>query len=360
MDSQKHAKLAGKGKNMKNLALKFFVILTIVHNINILLGEVPHKDGLSKKERRALKVQEKQENSKNTLNNQSKQDIVDVKYDKSKNKTNQKKDTQDPQNDASSNSTTNSALSKAKEKELRRKEWEKKLTGQKTEGTEKQNKDGLNKAELKAKRRELQEAQRSAKTITKEPEKPSPIKQQTKPDVKPPIKREIRKPSVSKVQLVHHLYVEGSKNYEYESCTVNLKEVHPAFIKLGVQYACNTILGSNARCLALLAALKSLVEDLSVPTKQEFCRYLESTLQYCVAYLQHSRPIAVSMTNALRHFKLNLTQVDVGLSDNEKRAKLVDIINTYVYEDIGKAGEAISLKVTEKICNGDVILTYGW
>lgn len=251
-------------------------------------------------------------------------------------------------------------MTKVDDKELRRKEWEKKLADQRSEA-EKQNKDGLSKAQLKAKRRELQEAQRSAKAVAKEPEQKPVVKsQQAKPEVKTPVKKEIRKPSVSKVQLVHHLYVEGAKNYEYESCTVNLKEVHPAFIRLGVQYACNTILGSNARCLALLAALKCLVEDLAVPPKQEFCRYLESTLQYCVAYLQHSRPIAVSMTNALRHFKLNLTQVDIGLSDNEKRTKLNDIIDTYVEEDIEKAGQAISLKVTEKICNGDVILIYGW
>lgn len=301
------------------------------------------------------------------MNNENKQgDVIKSNviinkeiHDTLKNSTNQQKDSQNPKKDVSDN-TTNSVLNKVNEKELRRKEWEKKLAEQKNDDFDKQNKDGLSKAQLKAKRRELQEAQRSAKVVVKEPEQQPVVKPQPKPDAKTPPKKEIRKPSVSKVQLVHHLYVEGTKNYEYESCTVNLKEVHPAFIKLGVQYACNTILGSNARCLALLAALKCLVEDLSVPPKQEFCRYLESTLQYCVAYLQHSRPIAVSMTNALRHFKLNLTQVDISLSDNEKRAKLVDIINTYVYEDIGKAGEAISLKVTEKICNGDVILIYGW
>lgn len=328
---------------------------------------MPPKAGLSKKERRALKVREKQETSKNIIVNTNTQtkvnptDIIGKQIKDTPVNDIKPKEKQKIKKEATSN-VANNVVSNAEEKELRRKEWEKKLGEQKTEISEKQNKEGLNKAQLKAKRREMQEAQRSAKaTVSKEVEKQPVVKQQqTKPEPKPPIKKETRKQSVSKVQLVHHLYIERTKTSDCENSTVNLKDVHPSFIKLGVQYASNTILGSNARCLALLAALKLLVEDVSAPPKQEFCRYLESTLQYCVAYLQHSRPIAVSMTNALRHFKLNLTQVDVNLSETEKKSKLIDVINTYVYEDIAKAGEAISLKVTEKICNGDVILTYGW
>lgn len=252
-------------------------------------------------------------------------------------------------------------MKKAEEKERRRKEWEAKLKEQKKEGGS--DKEGLNKAELKAKRREQQEAQRQSKAaakivpVTLVGEKAKP-KTET---VKPAVKKEVIKTSpVSKVQLVHHLYSDDTKKYEGESCGASIRGVHPAFRKLGVQYAANVILGSNARCLALLAALKELIDDLSTPPKQEFCRYLESTLQHCVAYLQHCRPFAVSMTNALRHFKLHVTQVDTNLSDNEKKAKLIDVVDTYFHDDISKAGEAISMKVNEKICNGDVILTYGW
>lgn len=245
--------------------------------------------------------------------------------------------------------------SKAEEKEQRRKEWEAKLKEQNKELANE--KEAPSKAELRAKRREMQEAQRLAKEASKSlPEtkpKPEPIK--------PPVKKETPKTTtISKVQLVHHLYSEDTKKYEDENCSANIRGVHPAFRKLGIQYASNVILGSNARCLALLAALKELIDDLTTPPKQEFCRHLESTLQHCVAYLQHCRPFAVSMTNALRHFKLQLTQVDTNLSDNEKKARLIDVVDTYFQDDITKAGEAISMTVNEKICSGDVILTYGW
>ncbi|VEN40228.1 unnamed protein product [Callosobruchus maculatus] len=135
--------------------------------------------------------------------------------------------------------------------------------------------------------------------------------------------------------------------------------IHPAFVKLGSQYLNKTILGSNARTLALMAALKRLIYDIQTPPKQELCRYLENVLQTCTNFLQNCRPFAVSMVNALRNFKLHSTQIDTNLIDSEKKARLQDIIDVYINDDIYKAGDAISLKVNEKISDGDVILIYG-
>jgi translation initiation factor eIF-2B subunit delta len=126
--------------------------------------------------------------------------------------------------------------------------------------------------------------------------------------------------------------------------------LHPAFVKLGVQYRNKKILGLNARCRALLLAVKCLINDLQTPPKQEFCRYLESTLKSCVDYLDYlhmCRPLAVSMTNALRHFKNGLHQAE-SLEDSIKEETLLGNIDTYVADDIDKAGEAISLTVNKK------------
>lgn len=263
------------------------------------------------------------------------------------------------------------------EKEQRRLEWAKKLEEQnKEKGVDK----NVSKAELKAKRREMQEAQRQLKTehskpVTKTPstekkdvekkletnqkhdtKKVDMKKEETKISPKKDIKKIIQP---HKVQLVQHLYNEEILKLEANAVIVH-QDIHPAFIKLGVQYGNKVVLGSNARCLALLAALKSLINDLKSHPKQEFCRYLETVLQVSANYLYTCRPFAVSMTNALRYFKLQLTQIDTNLKDSEKKAKLQDIIDTYIDDDINKAGDAISMKVREKISNGDVILTYGW
>lgn len=257
---------------------------------------------------------------------------------------------------------------KITEKQLRKLEWEKKLAEQKLTDGSKGEKELLSKADMKAKRRDQQEAQRLIKGTKK-------IDSVVKPDAKVKTQKNniritkfghnkssqkdmktINKPH--EVQLVKHLYIRDAFKAVH-NLPVVYKDVHPAFMKLGIQLKYKTVLGSNARCLALLAALKSLVEDLETPPKQEFCRYMEVVLQVCSNYLQRCRPFAVSMTNALRYFKLQLTQIDTNQKDNEKKAKLIDIIDTYINNDIKKAGDAISIKVNRKISDGDVILTYG-
>ncbi|EFA02518.1 translation initiation factor eIF2B subunit delta [Tribolium castaneum] len=286
-------------------------------------------DGLTKKERRALKVQEK-----------NKQHPPDNKKD-SQNAPAMKTEPAKP---------ANVPPGQLSEKELRRLEWEKKLAEQKPK-PEKSENDNISKAELKARRREQQEAQRLAKQQQqKPPEKAAEVKKAA------PSPKKVEKKKVSdsrRLQIVSHLYSDAS----FSNASV-YKNVHPAFVRLGVQYSTKKILGSNARARALLAAVKCLINDLQTPPKQEFCRYLETVLQTCMDYLQLCRPLAVSMTNALRHFKTKLHQVEC-LEDNVKKEKLLEEIETYVAEEIDKAGEAISLKVNEKISNGDVILTYG-
>ncbi|XP_018560851.1 translation initiation factor eIF-2B subunit delta [Anoplophora glabripennis] len=330
-------------------------------------------DGLTKKERRALKVQAKQSLENNVAVTNNKVNSHEIKE-------NTKPVSTAVVNNVVSNEINKNVLNSVNEtpsestnkqltdKERRKLEWEKKLAEQKPKDGVKDSKESLSKAELKAKRREQQEAQRLAKAEVKpiikkaelEPTQiiPPPPKENKVEIKKSPIKKEMNKPSqVHKVQLVQHLYGSGLKS----ECKVLAvyKDVHPAFIKLGVQYSNKTILGSNSRCLGLLNALRHLVDDLQTPPKQEFCRYLESVLKNCTSYLQNCRPFAVSMTNALRHFKLQLTQIDSNLKDNEKRAKLQDVIDIYINDDIRKAGDAISMKVNEKIKNGDIILTYG-
>ncbi|CAH1957273.1 unnamed protein product [Acanthoscelides obtectus] len=256
------------------------------------------------------------------------------------------------------------------EKELRRLEWEKKLQEQKAGDT---GKETLSKAEIKAKRREQQEAQRQAKLAAenaknaaenvKKVAATTPIKDPGKGLGKVekkldfPKKETKKTTDVHKVQLVQHLYAEMPQKKVSKLLVYN--NIHPAFVKLGSQYLNKTILGSNARTLALMAALKHLIIDIQTPPKQELCRHLETVLQTCTNHLQNCRPFAVSMVNALRNFKLHLTQVDTNLKDSEKKAKLQDVIDVYIHDDIYKAGDAISLKVKEKISDGDVILIYG-
>ncbi|KRT83498.1 hypothetical protein AMK59_3073, partial [Oryctes borbonicus] len=215
------------------------------------------------------------------------------------------------------------------------------------------------KAQLRAERRAVQEKQRLAKVIEKTEKIETDIKESPKTPIKLPAKKIEPKTDAQnehRVYLFNHLYF---NNPYIGDSQEQITDLHSSFIRLGVQYSSKTILGSNARCFALLLTLREFITDFSSPSNQEFCRSVEFYLQKNTSYLHKCRPIAVSMTNALKHFKLCLTQIDTNLSDFDKKNRLLDIIDTYKQEQIAKAGEAISIKVNEKITNKDVILTYG-
>lgn len=188
------------------------------------------------------------------------------------------------------------------------------------------------KSELRAERRAKQEAQRAAKqnqvlekqkpklvnAIPPEVEKSAPEKiddtkkiDKTKKIVKSTVV------NAHEVNLFKHLYQEREQAL-INVPTVN-SNIHPAIVRLGVQYADKVIVGSNARCVALLAALKQLIHDFERPSQADFTRGLEASLQESSAYLHHCRPLAVSMQNALRHLKWQMTQLDATTSDEDVR-----------------------------------------
>ncbi|CAL7937761.1 unnamed protein product [Xylocopa violacea] len=232
------------------------------------------------------------------------------------------------------------------------------------------------KAELRADRRAKQEAQRAAKQQLLLEKKKVGDKEEdnsSKPvtrtaNVTETVKKEVGTPkkivqkdgksNTHEINLFKHLY------HKKEQTIVDVpfvnSNVHPAIIKLGTQYASKVIVGSNARCVAFLAAVKELIRDFERPSQADFIRGLEASLKESVTYLYHCRPPAVSMQNALRHLKWQMTQLPPMLSDADAKNKLNNAIDTYINEQIKLADEAISIKIQTKISNGDVILTYGY
>ncbi|XP_076758574.1 eukaryotic translation initiation factor 2B subunit delta isoform X2 [Xylocopa sonorina] len=232
------------------------------------------------------------------------------------------------------------------------------------------------KADLRADRRAKQEAQRALKKQCRTenikvggPEEDNSSKPVTRTaNVTETVKKEVGTPkkivqkdgknNTHEINLFKHLY------HKKEQTIVDVpfvnSNVHPAIIKLGTQYASKVIVGSNARCVAFLAAVKELIRDFERPSQADFIRGLEASLKESVTYLHHCRPPAVSMQNALRHLKWQMTQLPPMLSDADAKNKLNNAIDTYIREQIKLADEAISIKIQTKISNGDVILTYGY
>lgn len=189
--------------------------------------------------------------------------------------------------------------------------------------------EGKSKTDLRAERRAKQEAQRAAKqeqvtekikikgksnTTQSRHVVSDSTAEATMDDSTNKILKKIKtKENVHEVNLFKHLYKERLNN----NVPLLNSKVHPAIVKLGVQYANKIIVGSNARCVAFLVAVKQLIEDFEQPSKTDFVRGLEANLKESVNYLNQCRPSAVSMQNALRHLKWQMTQLVSTSTDTD-------------------------------------------
>lgn len=191
-----------------------------------------------------------------------------------------------------------------------------------SEGDDNEQKQGKSKAELRAERRAKQEAQRAAK-LQKDNAAKEPVKS-VKPCVETAVSsqcpanknvtKSATKENAHELNLFKHLYDE--RELSSFNVAVNSR-IHPAIIRLGVQYANRVVVGSNARCVALLAAIKQVVRDFVKPAQADFVRGLEVSLQESLAYLHHCRPLAVSMKNAMRHLKCQMVRFSSSWLDEE-------------------------------------------
>ncbi|XP_016988166.2 translation initiation factor eIF-2B subunit delta isoform X2 [Drosophila rhopaloa] len=222
----------------------------------------------------------------------------------------------------------------------------------------------------KAERRAVQEAQRAAKAQG-QTKKSQPAGKTTTTAPPKETKRESASPTKAatssspskcpastpngecRVKLFNHLVcAKGDSQF------INDPLVHPSIASLGVQYAMRTVVGSNARCIAFLHALRQVVQDFETPAKKEFGRSLDAAVKHHVDHLHKCRPLAVSVSNAYKQFKNQLTQLPADVPETELKELLGHFIDTYIENQIGKAAQAISGFLQEKITDGDVLLTF--
>lgn len=171
------------------------------------------------------------------------------------------------------------------------------------------------------------------------------------------------------------------------------KEVHPTVLALGLQMSSYTICGSCARLVATLQAFKKVsfvllrlhptrfafglslfqkltsyvsnanssqvIESYTTPPGKSLTRHLTShVLSPQIDYLSSCRPLSISMGNAIRWLKLEISQVDVSVPDTDAKRDLCEAIDVFVRERVTYADQVIAQSAADKIKNGDVILTF--
>eukprot|EP00667_Euglena_gracilis_P009340 EG_transcript_9484 len=146
---------------------------------------------------------------------------------------------------------------------------------------------------------------------------------------------------------------------------VDLTDLHPAILRLGIQYQTHEIRGGNARCIAMLQALKQVIQDYT-PTQTEMKpnhgRDVVQALNKPIQYLINCRKLSVSMGNAIAGLKHKITTTcdaakDISL---ESLKKIVgQYIDMFIYERIVDADRFITSHGVSKVAEGDAILTFG-
>ena len=136
------------------------------------------------------------------------------------------------------------------------------------------------------------------------------------------------------------------------------KEVHPAVLALGIQLRDFVICGGSARCVATLLVFKKVIQAYSTPPGIALSRHLTTHLSHQISYLSHCRPLSTSQGNAIRWLKKLISALDPDMSDSAAKTLLRNSIDQFIRERITLADELIQKEASQRIENGDVILTY--
>ncbi|XP_077367020.1 translation initiation factor eIF2B subunit delta [Festucalex cinctus] len=162
-----------------------------------------------------------------------------------------------------------------------------------------------------------------------------------------------------KVSLFSHLHQYSRKAPLTQQVSIPSSVIHPAIVRLGLQYSQGIVAGSNARSVALLHAFKQVIRDYTTPPNEELARDLVNKLKPYISFLNQCRPLSASMGNAIKYIKKEIANIPNHCKEDEAKSKLLNCIDCYIEEKIVLAAKAVAVFAIEKISDGDVILVYG-
>lgn len=102
-----------------------------------------------------------------------------------------------------------------------------------------------------------------------------------------------------------------------------------------------------------------MIESYTTPVGSTLSRHFTShVLNPQIEYLTESRPMCFSMGNAIRWLKLQISKIDIELSDEEAKKRLGEAIDAFIREKVTIADGVIVENAAEEIEDGDVVVTY--
>lgn len=140
---------------------------------------------------------------------------------------------------------------------------------------------------------------------------------------------------------------------------LNKDMLHPAISLLTSNLASYKIVGSIPRCIAMLEAFQIVINDYETPEGTTLSRNLTSYLSHQIDILKKARPLSVTMGNAIRWLKQEISLIDPSTPDQEAKKDLCEKIGQFAREKIELADQLIIDNASNHIENSTRIVTYG-
>lgn len=153
---------------------------------------------------------------------------------------------------------------------------------------------------------------------------------------------------------------------QYSRLRGDLATVPATIARIGTQMAEMELVGSNARCVAMLKGFVEVFEMLTVTPEAnntQMQQLLLQTVNKMVAFLVASRPLAVSMGCAINYVKNRvryLTSPERAVGSFEELCRTVcQDIHSFIEQRVQVPARLIVRNGAENISAGDTVVTFG-
>lgn len=135
--------------------------------------------------------------------------------------------------------------------------------------------------------------------------------------------------------------------------------VHPSILTLSLHFSSHKIVGSTARLRRMLEVFKIVIRDYKTPENTTLTRHLTGHLSHQIEYLKSSRPLSMSMGNAIRWLKQEISHISIDTSEQDAKNVLCERIDDFIREKIELSDRLIVENASKHITNGSTVLTFG-
>lgn len=218
----------------------------------------------------------------------------------------------------------------------------------------------LKKKEKAAKRA----AQKSSNGVPSESSKQQPSHKKQIPATSTNLKKQLNQTLIKDANsrkkipsLFSHLETREQRNASSPSIS---HIVHPAILSLALRYSTYKTVGSAARLRQMLQSFKVVIRDYHTPPNTTLTRHLTGHLSHQIEYLKSARPLSISMGNAIRMLKQDISHISIDSTEEEAKKLLIRKIDDYIKEKIDLSEKLIVENASQHISHGSTILTFGY